>query len=79
VELNKKYKQRLRKIFSTPEGKEVLKEWKKVYVDGTSFSKTPETTYANLALKEFVLGLLSDIMDEDIEKHFTTHYEGEIE
>ena len=57
----KNYQIATKKLFNSEEGKLFLAFLKVEKVDRSAFGKTVEETYANLAVKEFVQGLLLDV------------------
>lgn len=60
-----KYKQAVQRLFNTEDGHLVLAYWKLDRIDQSAFSKTPEETYAKLAIKEFVQGILNDVKNPE--------------
>ena len=62
------YQQALKDLFNSDDGKKVLVEWRKRFVYPNSIAETPEATYYNLALKQFVLGLMQELKEEDLDK-----------
>lgn len=51
----------LKKLFNTPNGKEVLAELKVRYLDTSALSSTPELTYYHLGQKELVQSLVASL------------------
>lgn len=60
-----KYRSDLRAMVNSEEGKRVLARWKAQYVDKTAFGQDEKETYANLALKEFIQGLINEVKNVD--------------
>ena len=54
----KKYKEALTRVLNSDDGKIVLANLKRTYVDSPTLGATPELTYYNLALKEIVISWL---------------------
>ena len=64
----KEYQKSVKALFKTDDGQRVLVEWRKRFVYPNSVAETPEATYYNLALKQFVLELTQELKEEDLDK-----------
>lgn len=63
--MSEEFKVALTKTFNTASSKIVLKYWKEMYVNTSSVAETPEATYYNLAIKEFILALIQELKNPD--------------
>ena len=61
--LNKKYAQKIKQLFGTDLGKEVLAKFKADYIYPTSFNKKGEVDVKGLAIKEFIQEIILLIND----------------
>lgn len=68
------FRKKLKELFSSPHGEDVMSFLKEAYVEVPAVDKTPELTYYRLGQKELIQGLIKDI-EQDI-SDIDTNYSG---